>query len=148
MLNTSPRCFMKRSEKEEQDPGKQPVQTGETLIRGTLIYDAECRLCVASKQFLEKWDCSHRIQFLPFQEREAREIIPDLAGMTHINAMRFVERDRRVSVGVDAFRRMLPMLPLGRVFSSIFYLPGFPWLAGKIYSVVAKNRYRWFGTCQ
>ncbi|MFQ5950419.1 MAG: thiol-disulfide oxidoreductase DCC family protein [Nitrospiria bacterium] len=114
--------------------------------RRILIYDAECRLCVTSKGFLERWDRLHQIKFLPFQSQEAEEIIPDMAGREGIDAMRYVDGDH-ISIGVDAFRRMLPVLPLGRLLSVLFYLPGFQWCARSIYRVLAKHRYKWFGTC-
>lgn len=143
MSNISPRCLPRSKEEGTRGPGSRRV-----LIRRILIYDAECRLCVASKGILERWDRKHRIDFLPFQSKEATEISPDLAGRTDIDAMRFVEPGHPVSVGIDAFRRMLPVLPLGRLISILFYLPGFQWLAGNIYRVIAKNRYHWFGARQ
>ncbi|MBI3803648.1 MAG: DUF393 domain-containing protein [Nitrospirae bacterium] len=114
-------------------------------LRPTLIYDAECRLCVSSKEWVERWDRRHQIRFLPFQNLEAKEQVPDLAGMACMDAMRFVDAEGKVTAGVDAFRKMLPLLPFGPLFSLLFYLPGVPWLAGKIYRHVAANRYRWFG---
>lgn len=111
----------------------------------TLIYDAECRLCVSSKHWVEKWDRRHRIRFLPFQTAEAKELAPELGEMTCIDAMRFVGPDGSISSGVDAFKKMLPFLPMGGVVSALFYLPGVSRLAQKIYGHVAENRYRWFG---
>ncbi|HIE65803.1 MAG: DUF393 domain-containing protein [Nitrospira sp.] len=139
MSNTSPRSSTKNKESGEHSHDE---------TRNILIYDAGCRLCVRSKGILERWDRTHRIKFLPFQSEEARAIVPNFAGRSDIDAMRFVEADHPVSIGIDAFRRMLPLLPLGRVFSILFYLPGFPWLAGTIYRIVAKNRIRWFGSCE
>lgn len=110
-----------------------------------LIYDAECRLCVASKKWVARWDRRRRIAFLPFQTAEAKERVPDLAGMACMDAMRFIDAEGKVTSGVEAFRKMLPLLPFGRFFSLLFYLPGVPRLAAKIYHHVAENRYRWFG---
>lgn len=113
--------------------------------RPTLIYDADCRLCVASKEWVERWDRRGRIRFLPFQTAEAKERVSDLAGMACMDAMRLVDAEGRVASGVDAFRRMLPHLPLGSLIALLFYLPGFPSLARRIYRHIAENRYRWFG---
>lgn len=116
-----------------------------TSSRNVLIYDAECRLCVSSKEWVERWDRRRRISFLPFQTAEAKEQLPDLAGMACMDAMRFIDAQGQVTSGVDAFRRMLPLLPFGRPLSLLFYLPGVPRLAAGIYRHVAENRYRWFG---
>lgn len=113
--------------------------------RNVLIYDAECRLCVFSKERVERWDRRHRIQFLPFQTSEAKERLPDLAEMTCMDAMRFIDAQGKTTSGVEAFRRMLPLLPFGGLLSLLFYLPGVSWLAVKVYHHVAENRYRWFG---
>jgi predicted DCC family thiol-disulfide oxidoreductase YuxK len=110
-----------------------------------LIYDAECRLCVWSKEWIEKWDRRSQILFLPFQTAVAKRLAPELEGMTCMDAMRFIGPDGSISAGVDAFRKMLPFLPMGRSISLFFYLPGFSRLAWKIYGHVAENRYRWFG---
>lgn len=116
-----------------------------TFSRNVLIYDAECRLCVSSKEWVERWDRRRRISFLPFQTAEAKEQLPDLAGMACMDAMRFIDAQGKITSGVDAFRRVLPLLPFGRPLSLLFYLPGVPRLAAVIYHHVADNRYRWFG---
>lgn len=110
-----------------------------------LIYDAECRLCLSSKKWIERWDRRHRITFLPFQTPEAEKLAPELGGMSCMDAMRLVAPDGSVSSGVDAFRKILPFLPAGKVLALFFHLPGVPWLARKVYGRVAENRYRWFG---
>lgn len=115
------------------------------MRRPILIYDAECRLCLSSKKWIEKWDRRGRIEFLPFQTEEAKSLVPNLAAMTCMDAMRLVDRDGTVSPGVDAFRKLLRYLPLGAPISALFYLPGFSWLAGRAYRSIAANRYRWFG---
>ncbi len=110
-----------------------------------LIYDADCRFCVASKNLIERWDRRHRITFLPFQTEEATRLVPELGGTTCIDAMRFIDAEERVYAGVDAFRKMLPFLPAGYFLSALFYIPGFSWVARKSYHWIAENRYRWFG---
>lgn len=120
-------------------------QTPAPSLRNILIYDAECRLCVSSKEWVERWDRRRRIAFLPFQTAEAKERVPDLAGMACMDALRFIDAQGNAASGMEAFRRMLPLLPMGRLLSLLFYIPGFSWLAVKIYRQIAENRYRWFG---
>ncbi len=115
-------------------------------LHNILIYDAECRLCTVSKQWIERWDRRHRITFLPFQDKMAKEFVPELASMSCMDAMRFVDREGRVFLGVSAFRAMLPLLPMGGIIALFFYLPGFSRMAHRVYWRVARNRYRWFGT--
>ena len=115
------------------------------FCRPTLIYDGECRLCVFSKKMIEKWDTKGQIRFLPFQKEDASEMIPEIASMKSLDAMRLVDSKGGVSSGVHAFLGMLPALPMGFIVAFILKLPGVSILATTIYNVVAKNRTRWFG---
>ncbi len=110
-----------------------------------LIYDAECRICVASKKWIERWDRKRQIRFLPFQSEEAKKWIPEMASLECLDAMRLINCQRTVLSGIDAFRGMLPYLPLGKIIAVLFYLPGIPRWAEWAYRILAKNRYRWFG---
>ncbi len=103
-------------------------------MKPTLIYDAECRLCVFSKKMMARWDTQNRICFLP--------------AMESIDAMRLVDAQDNVSSGVDAFRSLLPSLPMGNGIAFIFKLPGVLIVAEKIYRVIARNRIAWFGKCR
>lgn len=114
--------------------------------RNVLIYDAECRFCVASRRWLQRWDRHRRVTFLPFQTAEARAFLPELAGASCMDAMRFVDDQGRVSAGVEALRNMLPLLPMGRLLAHLFRIPGFSHGANFAYRHLARNRYRWFGS--
>lgn len=113
----------------------------------TLIYDDECRLCAFAKKMMERWDTQHHIRFLPFQDKASRLLAPDIASMKSLDAMRLIHANATVLSGVDAFRGMLPALPMGQIVAFIFTLPGVAALAEKLYRVIAKNRIAWFGKC-
>ncbi|HLG22583.1 MAG TPA: DUF393 domain-containing protein [Candidatus Manganitrophaceae bacterium] len=110
-----------------------------------LIYDSECRFCVIFKEWIEKWDRRKRIRFIPFQSGEAKRRLPELTALTCLDAIRFIDHEGQVSSGVEAFRKLLRLLPMGRLIASLFYIPGFSWLAVRVYRRIAENRYRWFG---
>jgi predicted DCC family thiol-disulfide oxidoreductase YuxK len=59
--------------------------------------------------------------------------------------MLFIDGSGRIRIGMDAFRKMLPLLACGRCLAILFYLPGVPWLASRFYDWLARNRYRLFG---
>ncbi|MEK7286085.1 MAG: DUF393 domain-containing protein [Nitrospirota bacterium] len=111
----------------------------------TCIYDANCRLCVSSKKWIERWDIKNNIQFIPFQSEEAKKKIPDIASLNRLDAMRVISPNGEISLGVSAFRTMLFFLPMGKIIALFFRLPGAFYFANKIYQVIAKNRYDWFG---
>jgi predicted DCC family thiol-disulfide oxidoreductase YuxK len=118
-----------------------------------LIYDGACSLCVFSKKRIEQWDTKKHIRFLSFQDKQASILVPELASMRgtspakSMDAMRLVSADGSVSSGVDAFRGILPSLPMGCAIAFIFRLPGVLNLSKKIYRIVARNRIAWFGKC-
>lgn len=110
-----------------------------------LIYDANCALCEATKNFLAGWDKSRSIVFLHFQEEDARDRLPFLAGMSHLEAMFFLDDRGKIWKGTEAAREILRYLPLGSPLAWLFYVPGVPFLADRLYVWIARNRYLWFG---
>jgi len=120
----------------------------ENSARPILIYDAECALCVWSKNKIEKWDHRQVIQCLPFQTEEAKQHAPELIGLDRLDAIRWVESDGVIRSGMDAFVKMLPYLPMGRWVAFLFRLPGVLPFSLWFYRVVASNRYRWFGSAR
>lgn len=115
------------------------------MSQPTLIYDANCRLCSASKLAIERWDRRRQIRFVHFQTTEAREKVPVIAGQTCLDAIRFLDREGRRFVGVDAFVALLAELPMGKAVQRLFDLPGIMPLARLAYRQVAAHRYQWFG---
>lgn len=113
--------------------------------RPTLIYDGECRLCVAAKEGLERLGADRDARFVPYQSEEAARCLggeyrpgrPDVAFL--------VEPDGRVSRGLDAFLPLLPGLRGGRILRAILRVPVIRPLAELGYRLVARHRYRWFG---
>lgn len=117
-------------------PSRWPVD-GPSL---TILYDAHCRLCVASRTRLERWATADRLRFVPIQDPEARSLAPgktaeDLQGEMH------VVEDGRVYGGADGWFRILRLAPL-----ELAWLRAAPrFLAASAYRLIARNRYRWFG---
>ena len=110
-----------------------------------LIYDADCALCEATKNFLARWDRGHSILYLHFQENRAKALLPFLAGTDHLEAMYFLDKNGKSWKGMEAAREILRNLPFGLPLAWLFYLPGAPLLADRLYIWIARNRYLWFG---
>jgi len=115
----------------------------------TLIYDGQCRLCVTAKEGLERLGPAPQqsgIRFVPYQSEEAASRLgaeykpgrPDVAFL--------VEPDGTISRGLDAFLPLVPGLPGGRVLHAILRVPLIRPLAYFAYRLVARYRYRWFGS--
>lgn len=56
--------------------------------------------------------------------------------------MQLVGPDGSVRAGARAAPVILRLLPLGRPLAWLFAVPGVPWVAQRVYRVVARNRHR------
>ena len=111
-----------------------------------VIYDGECRMCVAAKEGIERLGgTGDDVRFVPYQSEEAACRLgasykpgrPDVAFL--------VDRDGHVTAGLDAFLPLLPGIRGGRFLLALLRLPFGRSLGYLVYRIVAKNRYRWFG---
>ncbi|MEW6324498.1 MAG: DCC1-like thiol-disulfide oxidoreductase family protein [Nitrospirota bacterium] len=113
----------------------------------TVIYDADCRLCESSKQWIDRWARIGRrpLRFLHFEEPEAIRLQPDLEEIGCLAAFRFLDEEGRAWVGERAAVEILKRLPGGRPVARLLALPGMDRIAAAAYRWVAAHRYRWFG---
>lgn len=110
-----------------------------------LIYDAQCRLCMAAKHGVDRLGSDVDVRWLPYQSEEAvrrlgaeyRDGPPDAAFL--------VERDGTITKGLDAFLPLLPGLRGGRMLRALMRVPLMRPLAYVLYRFIARYRYRLFG---
>lgn len=112
----------------------------------TVIYDANCCLCERAKQWFCRRDRRGRARFLHFENTESVYLQPDLAGLDHLETIRFIDATGRVWKGPDGVVRLLALLPLGRPAAWFLSLPGAYALAERAYNWLARNRYGLFGS--
>jgi predicted DCC family thiol-disulfide oxidoreductase YuxK len=112
----------------------------------TLIYDGECRLCVAAREGIERGrQAAPGVRYIPYQSEEAKARLGGTYKPGRPDAAFLVDQQGRIIEGLDAFVPLLPGLPGGRVVLALLRLPVGRALANLAYRVVARNRYRWFG---
>ena len=111
----------------------------------TLIYDAHCRLCESTKDWVGRWGRYRQIRFLHYEDPQAYALQPDLAGVEYLDAFRFIDNEGRAWVGAQGVLQLLRVLPLGRPIAWILCFPGAYRLVKRVYGWVARNRYRMFG---
>jgi predicted DCC family thiol-disulfide oxidoreductase YuxK len=124
------------------------VRKKEDVIQPCLIYDAECRLCVASKKMLQYWDKKKRIQFVPASYLTEMVFLTGRLVISSPGTTWPGRSPEAQESGVMAFRALLPFLPMGKILALFFLLPGMHNVAVFIYRIIAKNRYRWFGAVE
>lgn len=111
-----------------------------------LIYDGQCRLCVTAKDALERQAGGGAVRFVPYQSEEAaRRLGPEYRpGRPDVAFL--VEDDGTITAGLEAFVPLLPGLPGGRLLLALWRMPFLRPLASLCYRVLARYRYRWFGS--
>ncbi len=111
-----------------------------------VIYDGDCNLCAAIVKFIIPRDRRGVIRFAALQSETVRQW-DGIAGHSlpadMLNTFIWVERGR-ICVRSTAALRMVRRLSGGWPLLSILLLiPA--WLRDPFYTLVASNRYRWFG---
>lgn len=122
----------------QRDPG----------INGLLIYDANCRLCVAVKAEFDRagiGEAGAGLRMIPYESQEAMLALgehyrPGPPPMAYL-----VSPTGSVSQGLEAFLPFVSGLPGGRVIRWLLRRAPARALAERIYRVLARHRYRLFG---
>ena len=116
-----------------------------------LIYDSECRLCVSTKQKLERagvGKTGSEIRFLPYQSDEAKTVLGQNYRLGRPDMAFLVRSSGEVHQGLDAFLPLAPSLPGGRFFLWCLRIPLAKRLAEWGYRMIARYRYCLFGEAQ
>lgn len=116
-----------------------PIRPGEQLI----LYDGTCVFCSRWTRFILNRDLDERFRFVPMQEGEGR-VLASRFGIDPEDPESFALIDGATAyTKSDAVLRILRMLQ-GLGWTRVFRLVPRP-LADRLYDLVARNRYRWFG---
>lgn len=104
-----------------------------------IVYDGECRLCLASKARVERW--GRPFAWVDLRSPEARALLPGVSDDDLRGQMRVIE-DGKVYAGAAGWKRILRKGPwwiawLGRLTPLFVMSPVYAW--------IARHRYRWFG---
>jgi len=111
-----------------------------------LIYDGQCRLCVTAKDALERRDEGTGVRWVAYQSEEAARCLGEEHQPGRPEAAFLVEPDGTITRGLDAFLSLLPGLRGGWLLLALWKIPPLRPLAYLLYRVIARYRYRWFGT--
>jgi predicted DCC family thiol-disulfide oxidoreductase YuxK len=108
---------------------------------GIVVYDSDCGICNASREWAETRDWDRRLQFLPYQTADLETLSPGLdREMASRSAFFIYPGGRRVS-GARAIFETLRRLPgVWGIIGLIMARPPFWLLAEPLYYLVARNR--------
>jgi predicted DCC family thiol-disulfide oxidoreductase YuxK len=120
----------------------------ENLRDCLLLYDGQCRLCVAAKKGIEQLEAesaSNNVRMIMYQSEEARQVLGTRYRTGRPDAAFLVRPNGELTSGLDAFLPLLPGLKGGRFLAVLFKLPLVRPLGYLLYWFVARYRYRLFG---
>ncbi len=113
-----------------------------------VIYDGQCRLCTGTKSVLEQWPsgCSPPVRYLPYDSPEAKTLLGKRHRPGPPKAALLLEPGIGIAEGLETFLRLLPRYRGGRLLVGLLRFPVIHPLAVRAYALVARHRYRWFGS--
>jgi predicted DCC family thiol-disulfide oxidoreductase YuxK len=111
-----------------------------------LIYDGHCHFCQRQALRLSAWS-GVRLKLESFHDPWVLARYPKLTRQACEEAMQLILPNGRVFSGAAAAAEALRLNPWLGWASWIYYLPGIKQLADASYRWIAKNRYRFGGTC-
>lgn len=109
----------------------------------TVLYDGSCSLCRASVARVQRFDRRRRIEFLSLHDPSAQARFPQIDREVAMRWMQAVDTHGHIWSGADAWARIGLLLPGWNLLAWVLLLPGVRWIAAKIYTWIALNRYRW-----
>ncbi|TGJ99630.1 thiol-disulfide oxidoreductase DCC family protein [Leptospira semungkisensis] len=111
-----------------------------------LLFDGVCNLCNGTVNLLLDLDTKRRLKYASLQSEFARNLILEhhLEEETRgIDSILFWDGARIYSKSNAVLKIASSLGGIWRIFGLGYLVPG--WIRNKIYDLVAKNRYRWFG---
>lgn len=123
-----------------------------TLDSLLVIYDGDCGICNALRQWAEQRDPADRLQFVPYQTADLDSLAPGLDRARASRAVYAVRADGKRLRGARAIFETLQYIPgTWRVVGRVGVLPPLSWLAEPVYRIIAHHRMRvsrWLGLAE
>lgn len=108
----------------------------------TVFYDANCRLCAASRRRLERLRPRARLTFIDVRDDAAMRAFPMVDRAAGLRQMFVLDPAGQLAGGYDAFLSLAPTIPLLRPLRPLLGIPPVRALGHAAYRWVARNRYR------
>lgn len=116
------------------------------MKRAILIYDGECRFCIASQKLLKRF-VGRKLQTVPLQNTESQNLHPDLTVEKAQSRLHLVVKNAgsdSLFGGMEAVVQTVALRPIGKI-ALIYYVAPLKRVLDAIYGWIAVHRYRIFG---
>jgi predicted DCC family thiol-disulfide oxidoreductase YuxK len=115
--------------------------------RDTVLYDGRCRFCRGQMAILRRIDLTGRLTLLSLHDPSVARDFPEIPPQELMREMFLVDRQGRAHGGVQAWRVLSRRLPILWPAAILLHLPGSLPAWNWLYRLIARNRYRFAGTC-
>ncbi|MFA9555969.1 thiol-disulfide oxidoreductase DCC family protein [Evansella sp. AB-rgal1] len=112
-------------------------------MKAVILFDGVCNFCVGSVQFIIKRDPNAHFQFASLQSDVGQKLLKDHGISLDMDSFILMEEGRAYSKSSAALRVCKNLKWNWRVLYCLLIVPR-P-IRDSVYSVIAKNRYKWFG---
>ena len=108
----------------------------------TIFYDANCRICQASRQLLTRLKPQAELRYIDINDARATAGYPQLKGADLTGQMHVIDPDGRATGGYDAVVALTPALPLLRPLGPLLRFAPIRAAGRWVYWWIARHRYR------
>lgn len=108
-----------------------------------ILFDGVCNLCDSSVQFIIKRDPEGKFKFASLQSGIGQELLKKHGLKSTINSFVLIENGKVYVKSGAAIRISKQLYGLWKMSTVFLVIP--PFIRDSLYSVIAKNRYKWFG---
>jgi predicted DCC family thiol-disulfide oxidoreductase YuxK len=108
-----------------------------------VIYDGECPVCLALKDFAETKNTAEALEFVPYQSDQLGQIAPGLSPQQASQALVTVDEKGGITHGAGAVFEIMKSIPgFWRVAGKIGSYPPLTWIAEPLYRLFARHRHK------
>ncbi len=108
-----------------------------------VFFDGVCHLCNGFVDSMITLDTNHTFYFAPLQGETAQALLP-AQDRAHLNSVIYYESEKLFYSSTAVIKILVGLGGVYRIFGLFWVFPR-P-LRDFVYGVIARNRYRWFGT--
>ncbi|WML39797.1 thiol-disulfide oxidoreductase DCC family protein [Neobacillus sp. OS1-2] len=108
-----------------------------------ILFDGVCNLCDRSVQFIIKRDPQGKFKFAALQSEIGQELLKKHGFKSTISSFVLIEKEKVYVKSGAAIRVSKQLYGIWKMSTIFLVIP--PFIRDKLYDVIAKNRYKWFG---
>lgn len=114
-------------------------------MKGIILFDGVCHLCVGSVQFIIKRDPTGKFKFTSLQSEAGKQYLQKYKLENELDTFIFldVENEKVYTKSTAALRVCKELSSWARILYPLLIVPR-P-IRDFVYTLIAKNRYKWFG---